>query len=271
MDYENDNGIGLICEYLNQQLGFTYTLQKKYLIQARLNRRLVELNLPSYESYLKMIRNTPHELSYFFDLLTTNVTSFFRENYQFQIMERELLPAMLKSVVQTKKVRCWSAGCSSGEEAYTLAMVLREALGEDWNIKVLASDISVRRLQEGMAGVYSEEKLKGVPSLLREKYFEANPKKEGLFRVKPNLRKVVIFRKININQDLGIPNNIQFDFIFCRNVFIYFSQEAREKALNRFHHYLNPNGYLLVGQSEPIHFTNSTKWALIKNCIYQKK
>lgn len=271
MDYENENGISLICDFLNKQLGFTYGLKKKYLIQARLSRRLAELNLTSYEAYLRIIQNTPQELSHFFDLLTTNVTSFFRENCQFQIMEQELLPALIQSAGCAKKLRCWSAGCSSGEEAYTLAIVLRETLGEDWNIKVLASDVSVRRLREGMSGVYSEEKLTNVPLSLRDKYFEMDSEKEGFFKVKANLRKIVIFRNININQDFSIPAHIQFDFILCRNVFIYFSEEARERALKGFYYYLNPKGYLFVGQSEPIHFTNSAQWSLVKNCIYQKK
>lgn len=269
--YDNDKEIELICDFLNERLGFTYGIQKKYLINARLNRRLTELNLHSYHSYLSLIKSDVRELNHFFDLVTTNVTSFFREDNQFQIIQRELLPSLIELAGGTNRLRCWSAGCSSGEEAYTLAIVLRETLGENWDIKVLASDISVRKLEEGMTGVYSEDKLKGIPPYLRDKYFSTSIKDKGFFKVIPQLRREIIFRKININQDFEIPAHIRFDLILCRNVFIYLANEARERALNGFNNYLKKDGYLLVGQSEPIHFNDNLQWVLIKNCIYRKK
>jgi chemotaxis protein methyltransferase CheR len=267
----NDQEIELICEFLNEHLGFTYGIQKKYLINARLNRRLTELNLHSYHSYLNLIKNDARELNHFFDLLTTNVTSFFREDNQFQIIQHELLPFLIKLAGGNKRLRCWSAGCSSGEEAYTLAIVLKETLGEEWDIKVLASDISVRKLEEGMTGVYSEDKLKDIPADLREKYFSAVIKNKGFFRVTPQLRREIVFRKINLNQDFEIPAHIRFDLILCRNVFIYLANEARKRVLDGFHGYLKKDGYLLVGQSEPIHLNDGSQWDLIKNCIYRKK
>jgi chemotaxis protein methyltransferase CheR len=269
--YDNDQEIELICDFLNERLGFTYGLQKKYLINARLNRRLTELNIHSYHSYLNLIKNDVRELNHFFDLVTTNVTSFFREDNQFQIIQHELMPSLIKLANGTNRIRCWSAGCSSGEEAYTLAIVLRETLGENWDIKILASDVSVRKLEEGMNGVYNEDKLKSMPPYFREKYFFTINKDKGFFKVIPQLRREVVFRKININKDFDIPANIDFDLIMCRNVFIYLANEARERALSGFHNYLKKDGYLLVGQSEPIHFNDNQKWILIKNCIYRKK
>jgi chemotaxis protein methyltransferase CheR len=270
-DHNNDKEIELICKFLNERLGFTYGIQKKYLINARLNKRLLELNLHSYESYLNLINHNSQELNHFFDLLTTNVTCFFRESSQFKIVEQELLPLLIKSNVGTKRLNCWSAGCSSGEEAYTLAIVLREVLGENWGIKILASDVSVRKLEEGMAGLYHEDKLKGIPAHIREKYFSSCIQKKGSFKVIPNLRKEVVFRKININRDFEIPTHLKFDLIFCRNVFIYLANEVRERALKGFYNYLKPNGYLIVGLSEPIHFNEHSQWVLVKNCIYRKK
>jgi Methylase of chemotaxis methyl-accepting proteins len=268
----NDQEIELICNFLNERLGFTYGIQKKYLINARLNRRLAELNLKSYRAYLNLIKADVRELNHFFDLLTTNVTSFFREDNQFQIIQNELISSLLELAGGTKQLRCWSAGCSSGEEAYTLAIVLQEALGDDWDIKVLASDISIRKLEEGMTGIYSEEKLKEIPIFLREKYFSAwNLKEKRCFKVVPLLRKKIVFRKININLDFEIPDHIRFDLIICRNVFIYLANAARERALRGFQHYLKKDGFLLLGQSEPIHFDENSQWDLLKNCIYRKK
>jgi chemotaxis protein methyltransferase CheR len=269
--YDNDQEIELICEFLNHRLGFTYGLQKKYLVNARLNKRLNELNLHSYQVYLNLIKNDLTELNHFFDLLTTNVTSFFREDSQFQILQRDLLATLIHLAAGTNKLRCWSAGCSSGEEAYTLAIVLQEALGDNWDIKILASDISVRKLEEGMAGAYHEDKLKNIPIYLRNKYFTVSSKDKEYLRVIPPLRKKIIFRKININQDFEIPSHIKFDLILCRNVFIYLAQESRERALNGFSEYLKQDGYLFVGQSEPIGAYSNSQWLPVKNCIYQKK
>jgi chemotaxis protein methyltransferase CheR len=268
--YNNDQEIELICEFLNERLGFTYGIQKKYLVTARLNKRLTELNLYSLQSYLTLIKNDDKELNHFFDLLTTNVTSFFREDSQFQILQDELLPSIIKSAAGTNQLRCWSAGCSSGEEAYTLAIVLREVLGDNWDIKVLASDISVRKLEEGMAGVYSEDRLKDIPAYLRHKYFLASLMNKGHFKVTPQLRKQVIFRKINLNQNFEVPLHIKFDLIFCRNVFIYLANDARARALAGFYNYLKKDGYLMVGQSEPLNTNSDSKWVSVKNCIYQK-
>ncbi len=262
--------IELICEFLNEKLGFTYGLQKKYLINSRLNKRLFDLNLNSYEAYLKLIKNDRTELNYFFDLLTTNVTSFFREDNQFIILQRELLPQFYKSL-KTKKIRCWSAGCSSGEEAYSLAIVLNEALGQSWDIKVLASDISTRKLEEGMKGVYPGDRLQDVPVSFREKYFFTDKNLKGQYKVTPELRKQIVFRKINLNQSFDIPVHIKFDIILCRNVFIYLGKESRQKVLEQFYTYLNTGGYLFLGQSEPINTFNNNSWSIIKNCIYQKK
>jgi chemotaxis methyl-accepting protein methylase len=268
---DSDREIRLICDFLNEQLGFTYNIHKKYLITTRLNKRLNKLGLHNYQSYLNLIKNDIRELNIFFDLLTTNVTSFFREDSQLQILRHELLPTLINLGAGANRLRCWSAGCSSGEEAYTLAIILKETLGMDWDIKVLASDVSVRKLEEGMAGVYSAEKLQDIPAHLRYKYFSVVNTNKEFFKVKPQLRRAVVFRKININQDFEIPSRIQFDLIACRNVFIYLADEVRKKVLEGFYHYLKDGGFLMVGQSEPINLTSSSQWGVLKNCIYQKK
>lgn len=265
-DYE----IEQICRLLNQRLGFNYTIQKKYLVQSRLNKRLTELNLDNYQAYLDLLAKEPSEFNRLVSLVTTNVTSFFRESYQFQTLRQELLPDLIANNQKTKKIRCWSAGCSSGEEAYTLAIVLNEALGEGWDLRVLASDVSVVKLQEGMAGEYPQERIAGIPKELREKYFTQLKRDPNYYKVKPRLREQINFQKINLVERMDIPDSIRFDLILCRNVFIYLARPAQERVVQGFYHFLKRGGYLFLGLSESLSFADP-RWIPCKRSIYRKK
>lgn len=264
-DYE----IEQICRLLNQRLGFNYTVQKKYLVQSRLNKRLIELNLDNYQAYLDFLAKDPSEFNRLVSLITTNVTSFFRESYQFQILRQELLPELIALNQGTKKIRCWSAGCSSGEEAYTLAIVMNEALGERWDLRVLASDVSVVKLQEGMAGEYPQERIAGIPKELRDKYF-TQLKNSNYYKVKPKLREQINFQKINLVERMAIPETVRFDLILCRNVFIYLDRSAQERVVQGFYHFLKKGGYLFLGLSESLNFSDP-RWIPYKKSIYRKK
>ena len=265
-DYE----IEQICRLLNQRLGFNYTIQKKYLVQSRLNKRLIELNLDNYQAYLDLLAKDPSEFNRLVSLVTTNVTSFFRESYQFQILRQELLSDLIAINRGTKKVRCWSAGCSSGEEAYTLAIVMNEALGEGWDLRVLASDVSIVKLQEGMAGEYHRERIAGIPKNLRDKYFTQLKRDPNFYKVKSKLREQINFQKINLVERMDIPESVRFDLILCRNVFIYLSRRAQEKVVQGFDHFLKRGGYLFLGLSESLNFADP-RWIPCKRSIYRKK
>lgn len=265
-DYE----IEQICKLLNQRLGFNYTPQKKYLVQSRLNKRLNELKLDSYQAYLEYLERYPSEFNKLVSLVTTNVTSFFRESYHFQVLQQELLPGLIADNQKVKKLRCWSAGCSSGEEAYTLAIVMNETLGVNWDIRVLASDISIAKLQEGMAGEYPQERIAEIPKELLLKYFTPMAGKPGYYKVKPKLREQVLFRKINLIEKMDVPNHIKFDLILCRNVFIYLAHESQEKVVQGFYELLKRGGYLFLGHSESLNFSDP-RWLSLKRSIYRKK
>jgi chemotaxis protein methyltransferase CheR len=275
MDYPNqeidDRTVDQICRLLNQALGFWYGTQKKYLICSRLDKRLKELNIDDYNVYLGILKSDPAELNRFYDLITTNVTSFFREADHFVNLRQDLLPGIVDRHRRDHKIACWSAGCSSGEEAYTLAMVLSEALNPGWEIKILASDVSIRRLQDGMAGIYHIEKLQGLTDHIIKKYFQKVPERPLEFQVRPELRRKVVFRRINLNEGLQIPSHIRFDMIFCRNVFIYLSNDSRAKIIDGFYSYLVEGGYLFMGHSEAINTCIDPRWLSLKGCIYQKK
>lgn len=265
-DYEIEE----ICRLINERLGFNYTLQKKYLVQSRLYRRLIELKLDNYQAYLERLAKDPSEFNRLVSLVTTNVTSFFREAYQFQVLQHELLPDLIAANQKNRKVRCWSAGCSSGEEAYTLAIVLNEALGEGWDLRVLASDISVVKLQEGMAGVYPQAKLAVIPEKLRRKYFMQLKGDPNHYKVKPSLREQINFQKINLVERMDIPDSVRFDLILCRNVFIYLARPAQDEVVQGFYHFLKKGGYLFLGISESLNLSDP-RWRPCKRNIYQKK
>jgi chemotaxis protein methyltransferase CheR len=266
----DDRIINQICRLLNQTLGFYYGTQKKYLICTRLNKRLNELNIDNYTDYLKILEKDSVELNRFYDLLTTNVTNFFREADQFEILKQKLLPELMERHLKERKISCWSAGCSSGEEAYTLAIVLSEALHPGWEFRVLASDISIQKLHEGMAGIYPLEKLQILQGNLIQKYFQKIPGRSMELQVKPELRRRVVFRRINLNEEFHIPNHIKFDVIFCRNVFIYLSSDTRARIIDGFYSCLTDGGYLFMGHSEAINTYADSRWESKKDCVYKK-
>ena len=145
----SDQEINELCKIINTNLGFKYDHQKKYLIVSRLDKHLAQLGFTTYRQYLEYLQTEPEEHSILFSLLTTNVTSFFREAIHFQYLKKVLLPHYRKVNTGPKKIRAWSAGCSSGEEPYSLAITLRESLGADWDIMILATDISAQKLTMG--------------------------------------------------------------------------------------------------------------------------
>lgn len=257
-----------LCEMVNNRLGFSYGPDKKMLIVTRLERRLKQLNLDSISQYLERLQQDPLEINELIELLTTNVTSFFREQQQLDIVNRTILPVLKTN---KSKVFCWSAGCSSGEEAYTLSMLFSDVFNGDGKFSILASDINVQKLREAMGGVYSHEAVKDIPPAYLKRYFEPLPEAQGKYRVRGELRRTITFRKINLNEEFDIPANIRFDIIFCRNVLIYFSKPSREQLINRFHAILNDGGYLILGTCETIDTHRDPRWKPLKNSIFLKR
>ncbi|HOP74313.1 MAG TPA: protein-glutamate O-methyltransferase CheR [Bacillota bacterium] len=257
-----------LCEIVNSRLGFSYGPEKKMLIVTRLERRLRQLNIGNISQYIQRLQDDPLEVNEFIELLTTNVTSFFREKHQLEIVNRTILP-VLKA--KDRKVFCWSAGCSSGEEAYTLSMMFSDAFSGDGRFSILASDINVQKLKEAMKGVYSSEAVKDIPDNYFRRYFMPLPGEQESYQVRNELRRTITFRKINLNEEFDIPANIRFDIIFCRNVLIYFSKASREQLIDRFHAILNDGGYLVLGTCETMDVHRDPRWKPLKNSIFLKR
>jgi chemotaxis protein methyltransferase CheR len=231
---------------------------KQDLVRARLAKRLRITNTPTYGQYIDTVLANPEgdEFVELIDSLSTNLTSFFRENDHFEFLAKDLLPQIIKRNQGTKRIRAWSAACSSGEEPYTLSIVLNETLpklnaARGWDVKLLATDISTRVLRKAVNGVYDAERVKTVPPALRGKYFDPRTLGgEEHYACRPELRNLVVFNRLNLMENW--PFSGPFDFIFCRNVMIYFDKPTQEALVNRFFNLLAPGGVLFTGHSESL-------------------
>lgn len=267
----------LVQKLIYEFAGISLQDNKQTMVQGRLAKRLRALKMDSYDEYLDYLQNniSGSELVEFINCLTTNKTDFFRENHHFQFLSGTLLPK-LKSALEsrTQKLRIWSAACSSGEEPYSIAMTLRESLGSQCDLGILASDIDTQVLQRCEEGIYPGSRMADVPKYLLHRYFDKETgqgtDEDGLaWRAKSSLRDLIRFRRINF-QDNNWPIQTKFDVIFCRNVMIYFDTATQAKLVERFSNYLQPEGHLIIGHSETLSGI-SDRFELIGNTIYQLK
>lgn len=238
-----------IARLLYQKAGITLPPAKQDMVYSRLSKRLRALGLTRFRDYTRYLKeHESEELEPFLNALTTNLTSFFREAHHFEFLRRELLPKLAgRSTGQP--IRIWSAGCSSGQEPYTIAMVLRDNLPAGRNARILATDLDSQVLAQAQAGIYPLEAVEGMePALLRRHFLRGRGRQQGQVRVKPHVREMVIFRRLNLLEPW--PMKTRFDAIFCRNVFIYFDKPTQTRLATRFADCLAPNGHLFLGHSE---------------------
>lgn len=264
-----DTEFDFIRHVIAENAGIILGPNKRQLVQGRLGRRLRELNLPSYEAYCDHVRDSgPEELVGLINALTTNVTSFFRENHHFEALSSFMIPEALKRNHATRRLRIWSAGCSTGEEPYCLAMVAAEAVPSGWDTKILATDIDSEVIAAARQGVYPVERLSSVPQeRLRRCFRKGVGANAGQALIQPEIAKLISFRPLNLLQ--AWPMKGPFDVIFCRNVMIYFDQATRERLVSRFAELLAPDGYLCIGHSESIH-AGTAPFRLVGKTIYRR-
>ena len=250
IDYER------ISRLVYEQCGINLHEGKKELVKARLGKRLREGNFKSFGEYYRYVTTDDGtaELISMIDSLSTNLTYFFREESHFQKL-RNMIKLMVKTSNQgrlSEKLRIWSAGCSTGEEPYSLAMTVCESVnGLSGDVKIMATDISTRVLQTANEGIFPKARLNNVPPAILKKYFQmGSGSNEGQFRIKKNIRDMVQFSRFNLMDTP--PPNYRFDIIFCRNVMIYFDKATQEALVRRFHQCLNKGGHLFVGHSESL-------------------
>lgn len=258
-----------ISQILYQYSGIRLTSGKEELVRSRLMKRLRALGIDSFRNYLRYIKEdrTSQELHVMIDSLTTNKTSFFREKQHFDYMRTQIIPELKK---RATGVRLWSAGCSSGEEPYSIAMLLCEEWPqiENFAVRILATDISTKILAKARAGEYERENLQDVPPGYLPKYF--NQTRTGASRtyvVRDGIKKMVHFARLNLMDEW--PMKGPFDVIFCRNVMIYFDGATQARLIQRFRDLLITGGHLLVGHSESL-VANSCGFKYIQPATYVK-
>jgi len=249
--------------------GIALSDQKRTLLASRLRKRIHDLGLASFSDYYDVVTgdSTREEFTRMLDLISTNKTDFFREPKHFEFLRGVILP----SLAAERRIRIWSSACSTGEEPYTIAMTLFENAQnpEEWEFKILASDLSTRVLAKAVAGVYDEERFRDVPpEVLRRHFLRGRGDDAGLFKVKPHLGSAIQFRRINL-MDERFPIKAPLDVIFCRNVMIYFDRRTQETLVNKFHRYLKPGGYLFIGHSESLQWVQHP-FKTVAATIYQK-
>lgn len=256
-----------LVDYMRFHYGINLS-QKRLLIESRLFSLLLEKGVSSFSEYFEMVRRSGDgERNAMLNRLTTNHTYFMREPDHFRFLRDVVLPRQEKTNAE-HDLRIWSAGCSTGEEAYTAVMVMRDYFGAGsaarWDYRVLATDISTRVLEEAGRGVYAPEALRDVPPLWKERYFRQDG---AVFSLCDAVKREVIFKTQNLMDPF--PFSKPFDLIFCRNVMIYFDREAKERLIAKFQDALKPGGYLFIGHSETIP-RDTSNLRYVKPSVYQK-
>lgn len=260
------------CQLIHRHAGIHLSSQKKALMQTRLVKLVRSRGLRSYQEYYRQVveDKSGQELARLLDAISTNQTAFWREPAHFQFLSQEILPMWRQQQRGGLKWRLWSAGCSTGEEPYTLAMVLLEALpAKDLkDVEIFASDLNTRVLVQAQRGIYPQARIAPLPPEWRRRFFQkGHGRWEGYVRIKPEVQKLVHFFHLNFMDTFNFHN--EFDLIFCRNVMIYFDKSTQAAVVQKFHHCLRPGGYLFLGHSESLCNLNH-RFSYVKPTVYRK-
>lgn len=245
-------------DFIYEKSGIYVDIKRKYLFESRFSKRLSELGLSNFSDYTKFLkfdRRKDVELKQLFELVTTNETSFCRDERQLKAFQDHILKGIIEAQRKSGRLELniWSAGCSSGEEPYTLAILLMETLGLElprWKVTITAVDISEEMVSRARKGVYKEYAFKTTPEALRQKYFK---EVDGGWEVSPAIREMVNFSQMNLNDPLSLKRVPRSHIVFCRNVIIYFDDAMKKKVVGSFYDNLQPGGCLMIGHSESLH------------------
>ncbi len=269
----SDQEFGAIRKLVYDKFGINLTDQKKTLVVGRLQKVLRERNFATFKEYFNWLttEKSGEGLDELANRISTNHTFFNREKAHFEFFSKTALPDLMarRQQLNQTEMRIWCAGCSSGEEPYTLMMLMMEHFGSalnQWNPMLLATDISATALKTAMAGVYPTDKVEQLPVALRNKYFQKQP--DGTMVVKDVVRKRIFFRRHNL-MDATFPFKKQFDTVFCRNVMIYFDRETRNTLVAKYYKHTAEGGYLFIGHSETLGRDDS-QYKYVMPAVYRK-
>lgn len=259
-----------LVQFVKKNYGIDLS-KKMQLIMGRLSNTIISLGYSSFTDYIDHVISSknPADLEIMLNKLTTNYTYFMREEVHFKFFQDTILPYLL-STKKNKVLSIWSAGCSSGEEPYTISMIIKDTLGAQaalWDTRVLATDISQNALKAAREAVYDEDSLKNLSPSWKSKYF-VKTSEQGVYSVAPAIKSNVIFQTFNLMDPIHF--RLKFDVIFCRNVMIYFDQSTKDALIQRFYDATSPGGYLLIGHSETIN-KEKTPYKYLMPATYRKE
>jgi chemotaxis protein methyltransferase CheR len=246
-----------LSTFIYKEYGIKMPEVKRTMLQSRLHKRLRELNMTNYKDYVDYVfskEGQDNEVIHMIDVVSTNKTDFFREPVHFDFLHSTVLPELLRSDRPNRLIKLWSAGCSSGEEPYTLAMSLSDYMLEHpgFDYSILATDISSRILKSAVEAIYKENRIEMLPIQIKKRYLlRSKDRTVPTVRIIPELRRRVTFQRLNfMDNSYNVPDNM--DIIFCRNVLIYFDRETQERVINKLCAKLKPDGFFFLGHSESI-------------------
>jgi len=268
-EYElEDSQFDFLRKLVGRQAGIVLTDAKRELVHGRITRRIRALKLGGFADYCALLRDNPDaEIGEFINAITTNLTAFFREMHHFEFLAKEALPRWLQR--PTERLRIWSAGCSTGEEPYSIAMTLHEGLGRRvGDAAILATDIDTNVLDTARRGIYAADRVEGVPDRYRRYLQRGKGNNAGKVRVKPEIAELIRFRQLNLMGPWPVKG--PFQIVFCRNVVIYFNKDTQRQLFQRFADVIEPGGFLVIGHSETL-FNICDRFDLIGRTIYRKR
>jgi chemotaxis protein methyltransferase CheR len=266
-----DRNFELICHIARERTGISLTPHKKEMVYSRLARRIRNLGLGSFNAYCDLlVADDTGEMNEFVNAITTNLTSFFREKHHFSFLRRIVASDWVARNRRGEPLRIWSAGCSTGEEPYSIAMTLCEAgVTADWNVKILATDLDSNVLDTARAGIYPQERVEQMNPALMKQYFQRDRDSAvgGAVRIKQSLRDMITFNRLNLMEEW--PMRGRFDILFCRNVIIYFTKETQRVLFDRYAGQLKDNAHVFIGHSESLGGV-SNRFENLGNTVYRK-
>jgi chemotaxis protein methyltransferase CheR len=265
-----DSEFNRLRALVREHTGISLSDAKRELVYGRLARRLRKLELASFSDYCKLVDDGhPEELQELTNAITTNLTSFFRENHHFEQLAAEVLPWIEHKRAGNRRLRLWSAGCSTGEEPYSLAIVLREAFAQlrSWDVKLLATDIDSNVVATAAEGVYRADRFEGVPAGRVKRWFPPAAGRPGHFAASAELKELITFKQLNLLDPWRMKG--PFDVIFCRNVVIYFDKDTQRALFDRMAEVQEPGAWLFIGHSENL-FNVTRKYKLVARTVYRR-
>lgn len=260
-----------IRQFVTEHTGIVLSDAKKDMVYGRLSKRIRKGGFGSFDAFCDALETGDEdEQDFMINAITTNLTAFFREKHHFEFLAHTVIPELIEKKSHNKRIRIWSAGCSTGEEPYSIAMVLKEFLPDfdQWDVKILATDLDVNVVAQGQSGIYRADRIEGLPDERIKRWFKrGRGDKANMVKVSPELQQMISFKRLNLLKEW--PMKGQFDFMFCRNVVIYFDKDTQRILFERYADILAPEAHLFIGHSETL-YKVSTRFDSLGHTIYRK-